>query len=100
MTIGKRLYAGFGIILGVLTLLFFVNLITATRQGSASQEARRALDGVNTIGEVRSQIMQNRLNLNNFLLSGDPRDEEKVNKGMTDLSETMKRSEAQVDNDA
>jgi len=39
-----------------------------------------ALDGVRTVEAVRYQIMLNRLNMNNFLLSGDPRDEEKVNK--------------------
>jgi len=99
MTIGKRLYAGFGIILGVLTLLFFVNLITASRQSSASTESKQTLSSVNTIEEVRYQIMQNRLNLNNFLLSGDPRDEEKVNKGMAELADTLKRSEAQVGNE-
>ncbi len=100
MTIARRLYAGFGIILGVLTLLFIVNLITAARQSSAATEASRALEGVTTIESVRSQIMQNRLNLNNFLLSGDPRDEEKVNKGMADLADALKRSEAQVGNEA
>jgi methyl-accepting chemotaxis protein len=100
MTIARRLYAGFGIILGVLTLLFIVNLITAARQSSAATEASRALEGVTTIESVRSQIMQNRLNLNNFLLSGDPRDEEKVNKGMADIADALKRSEAQVGNEA
>jgi methyl-accepting chemotaxis protein len=43
--------------------------------------------------------MLNRLNLNNFLLSGDPRDEEKVNKGMTDLTDGLKRGEAQAGSD-
>jgi methyl-accepting chemotaxis protein len=100
MTIGKRLYAGFGIILGVLTLLFFVNLITGSRQSSATKEAQQALESYKVLEGVRNQIMLNRLNLNNFLLSGDPRDEEKVNKGMTDLSDTLKRSEAQVSNEA
>ena len=100
MTIGKRLYAGFGIILGVLTILFFVNLITGSRQNSSAREAQQALESYKVLEGVRNQIMLNRLNLNNFLLSGDPRDEEKVNKGMTDLSDTLKRSEAQVSNEA
>src|SRR5499427_10721248 len=99
MTIGKRLYLGFGIILGVLTILFFVNLITAGRQSSAGTESKQALNNVGTIEDVRYQIMQNRLSLNNFLLGGDPRDEEKVNKGMTELSDLLKRSEAQISND-
>src|SRR5262249_45827330 len=43
--------------------------------------------------------MLNRLNLDNFLLSGDPRDEEKVNKGMTEITEILKRGEAQSSSD-
>src|SRR5260221_11901337 len=89
MTIGKRLYFGFGMILGLLTLLFFVNLIAASRQSSA-------LESVSTIEAVRYQIVQNCLNLNNFLLSGDPRDEEKVNKGMLDTADTLKRGQSQA----
>ena len=99
MTIAKRLYAGFGLILGTLFILFVVNLFAAARQRSATQESTQALESVRTIEAVRFQIMQNRLNLNNFLLSGDPRDEEKVNKGMTDIADTLKRSEAQIGND-
>ena len=48
---------------------------------------------------VRYQIMQNRLNLNNFLLSGDPRDEDKVNRGFTDLTDMIKRGQAQANNE-
>ncbi len=89
MTIGKRLYFGFGMILGLLTLLFFVNLIAASRQSSA-------LESFGAIEAVRYQIVQNCLNLNNFLLSGDPRDEEKVNKGMLDTADTLKRGQSQA----
>ena len=100
MTIGKRLYFGFGLILGLLALLLIVNLIAAGRQGTASQESAQANDNFRTIEAVRAQIMLNRLNLNNFLLSGDPRDEEKVNKGMTDLTDALKRGQAQTATDS
>src|SRR5205807_8273024 len=61
---------------------------------------RSALDSVRTVEAVRYQIMSNRLNMNNFLLSGDPRDEDKVNKGLTDMADLIKRGEAQSTNDA
>src|SRR5258708_23258414 len=93
MTIGKRLYFGFGMILGLLTLLFFVNLIAASRQSSA-------LESFGAIEAVRYQIVQNCLNLNNFLLSGDPRDADKVNKRMLDTSHTLKRGQSQADSEA
>src|SRR5579871_3562562 len=96
MTIGKKLYIGFGSILFILIGLFVVNIIAGLREQSARADASTALQNVRTIESVRYQIMLNRNNLNNFLLSGDPRDEEKVNHGIIELADTLKRSEAQV----
>src|SRR5437588_7083443 len=52
-----------------------------------------------TMESVLYQIMSNLINMINFLLSGDPRDEEKVNKGLTDISDLIKRGESQAGND-
>jgi methyl-accepting chemotaxis protein len=100
MTIGKKLYLGFGSILSILVLLLIVNLIAGLKESSARKDASTALESVRAIESVRYQIMLNRLNLNNFLLSGDPRDEEKVTRGLQDVNETMKRGEAQAGSDA
>src|SRR5437868_8410562 len=78
MTIGKKLYAGFGLILAILAVLFLVNLVTGYLEKSARNNAQMALDSVRRVESVRYQIMLNRLNMNNFLLSGDPHDEDKV----------------------
>src|SRR5215470_19551783 len=100
MTIGKKLYAGFGLILGLLLILIFVNIIAGWMEKSARTNASAALESVRTVEAVRYQIMLNRLNMNNFLLSGDPRDEDKVNKGLTDMADIIRRGEAQATNDA
>lgn len=100
MTIGKKLYAGFGLILGILTLLFIVNIFAGFREKSARTDASTALESVRTIEAVRYQIMLNRLNMNNFLLSGDPRDEEKVSKGLTDIIDQIKRGESNASSEA
>src|SRR5437870_7114393 len=100
MTIGKKLYAGFGLILAILSLLFIVNIIAGWKESSARKDAGGALDSVSSVESVRNQVMLNRLNMNNFLLSGDPRDEEKVNKGLTDITDQVKRGEAQASNEA
>src|SRR6202048_140643 len=100
MTIGKKLYVGFGSILSILVALFIVNLIAGFRDSSARKDASTALESVRTVEAVRYQIMLNRLNLNNFLLSGDPRDEEKVTRGLQDMTETMKRGETQASKEA
>ncbi|MGC1484798.1 MAG: methyl-accepting chemotaxis protein [Candidatus Acidiferrum sp.] len=100
MTIGKRLYIGFGVIVVILIALFLVNIGAGIRERSARADARSALDNVHTIEWVRYQIMLNRHNMDTFLLSGDPRDEEKVNKGFTDITDLIKRGEAQTNSDS
>src|SRR3979411_2563909 len=95
MKIGKKLYVGFGAVLAVLVLLFVVNLFAGFRERSACRGVSAAIENVRAIESVRYQIMLNRLNLNNYLLSGDPRDEEKVNKGLVDIADAIKRGEAQ-----
>lgn len=99
MTIGKRLYYGFGLILGTLLVLFIVDLAVGFKERSAQGDATSAVDTVRTVESVRYQIMLNRLNLNNFLLSGDPRDEERVTKGVADLNEAIRRGESQSGNE-
>jgi methyl-accepting chemotaxis protein len=100
MAIGKKLYAGFGSIVVILIVLFLVNMAAGLKERSARADATSALQSVRTIEAVRYQIMLNRLNLNNFLLSGDPRDEEKVNKGLSDLTDIVKRGESQTGNES
>jgi methyl-accepting chemotaxis protein len=80
-------------------ILFIVNLIAGLKAGSARKDASTALESMGAIEDVRYQIMLNSLSLNNFLLSGDPRDEEKVNRGLQDVTDVMKRGEAQVGSD-
>jgi methyl-accepting chemotaxis protein len=99
MSIGKKLYAGFGLVLAILVGLFLVNSVAGLRQRNARADSAASLKSVQTIQIVRLQIMQNRLSLDNFLLSGDPRDEEKVNKGITELNDTLKQGEAQLSAD-
>ncbi len=96
MTIGKKLYGGFGSILAILVLLFLVNTAAVLKERSARSDASVALDSVRVLEAVRYQIMINRLNLDNYLLSGDPRDEEKVTRGLIDLSELVRRNESQA----
>ena len=99
MSIRKQLYKGFAVILGILLLLLLVDVLALWKARSASNEAASTLDSKSTAEAVRYQIMQNRLNLNNFLLSGDPRDEDKVNRGFTELTDLIKKGESQTSNE-
>jgi methyl-accepting chemotaxis protein len=100
MTIAKRLYVGFGVILGILGLLFLVNIVAGLMNTAARNDSKAALDNKGTIESVRYQIMLNSHNMDNFLLSGDPRDEEKVNKGFGDINDLIMRGKTQTSNDS
>ena len=95
MTIRNRLYLGFGSSLVFLLILFLANLYTGWKERSARTDASIALEGVRAVEAVRNQIMLNRLDLNNFLLSGDPRDEERVTKGLSTVADLIKRGQSQ-----
>src|SRR5580704_4130020 len=94
MTISKKLYLGFGGILAIMFLLFLTNLMTVRREYSARENVRATLLVVQTIENVRFQMMENRLYLGNYLLSGDLRDEDKTNKGVADLLVMLKQGQA------
>jgi methyl-accepting chemotaxis protein len=99
MTIGKKLYLGFGAVLAIMFCLFIINLFTVRREYTAQDTVRATLSVVQTIENVRFQMMENRLYLGNYLLSGDLRDEDKTNKGVADLLAMLKDGQAKS-NDA
>src|ERR1700690_2698270 len=85
MTIGKKLYFGFGSILAIMLFLLVINIFTVQRQYTARSAVASGLVDGQTIEAVRYKIMENRLALGNYLLSGDLRDEDKTNRAITDL---------------
>ncbi|MGA8557369.1 MAG: methyl-accepting chemotaxis protein, partial [Candidatus Acidiferrales bacterium] len=100
MTISKKLYLGFGGILAIMFILFLTNLATMRREYVARENVRTTLLVVQTIENVRFQMMENRLYLGNYLLSGDLRDEDKTNKGVADLLVTLRQGENRTADDA
>src|SRR6202046_5104115 len=96
MTIGKKLYLGFGLILAIMLVLFVVNLFTVRREYAARDAVRATLGDVQTIEGVRLQMMENRLFLGNYLLSGDLRDEDKTNKGVNDLFSILNEAQGKL----
>jgi methyl-accepting chemotaxis protein len=93
MTIRRKLYFGFGAILAIMLALFVVNMFTVVREHAARSAAAATLSDVELIENVRFQMMENRLFLENYLLSGDLRDEEKTNKGISNLLGLLKDGE-------
>jgi methyl-accepting chemotaxis protein len=95
MKISKRLYLGFGTTLVMVVLLFLVNVLMLGRERRARAEADAGLQAVSSMEAVRFQMMQNRLFLRNYLLSGDTRELDSLRSGTAHLNELLQQASAQ-----
>jgi len=99
MTIGKKLYANFGAILLMVVVLFLVNYFAVQREHSAKAAASQALQLAEATDGVRFQMMQNRLYLSNYLLSGDTREVERMNDGTHALNDKLSSAQRLANSD-
>jgi methyl-accepting chemotaxis protein len=93
MNIGKKLYLSFGIILATVLVLLAINLVAVQREHETKAAAQRSIDMTEATSSVRFEMMQNRLHLQNYLLSGDTRDVEKMNDGEHVLSDALRHTQ-------
>jgi methyl-accepting chemotaxis protein len=94
MTIGKKLYLNFGAVLAMVVVLFLINLIAVEREHNAKAAASQALQMASTTDKIRFQMMQNRLSLSNYLLSGDTREVDRLNEGMRVLEDKLQAGQS------
>ena len=99
MTISRKLYVGFGSILGILVLLSLVSFTTSQREHSARNTAGTSLQGIQIIEKIRYQVMENGLDLRNYLLSGDPREEAAESNGIRTLANLLREAENKTSDD-
>jgi methyl-accepting chemotaxis protein len=96
MTISKKLYLNFGAILALVLVLFIANITAVQREHAARAATTRAMAMAQQGETVRFQMMENRLNLRNYLLSGDTRERDKMNDGIARLRELLKELTAKA----
>jgi methyl-accepting chemotaxis protein len=92
MTIGKKLYVNFGSVLAMVVVLFLVNLVAVQREHAAKAAAAASLDMAEATDSVKFQMLQNRLYLNSYLLSGDTREVDHMNEGIHALTSKIQRA--------
>src|SRR5215470_1972228 len=93
MTIGKKLYINFGIVLAAVVLLMVVNLVAVWRERDARASFQRSVAIADATSAVRFEMMQNGLHLQNYLLSGDTRDVDKMNDGVRRLTDNLRKTQ-------
>jgi methyl-accepting chemotaxis protein len=89
MSIRNKLYISFGIILALVLVLLAINLYGVHREHETKAAAQRSMDMTEATSSVRFQMMQNRLQLQDYLLSGDTRDVEKLKDGQHRLIDAL-----------
>jgi methyl-accepting chemotaxis protein len=99
MTIGKKLYTNFGIILAMVVVLFLVNWSAVLRERAANSAAAASVKLTDSTNAVRFQMMQNRLYLSNYLLSGDTREVDRMNEGLRTLNEKLEQGKSLANSD-
>ncbi|HTM35940.1 MAG TPA: methyl-accepting chemotaxis protein [Terriglobales bacterium] len=96
MSLSKKLYLNFGFVLAMVIVLFLVIVVAVQREHSAKAAAAQALQVTEGTDKVRSQVMQNRLYLSNYLLSGDNREVQHMNDGIQQLRDEFQASQKLV----
>ncbi|MBI3475307.1 MAG: HAMP domain-containing protein [Acidobacteria bacterium] len=99
MNIGKKLYLSFGGVLATVLILAMVILFAVWREHETKTAAQHSMDMTQATSTVRFEMMQNRLHLQNYLLSGDTRDVEKMNDGIRRLTDALRRAQGLATND-
>jgi methyl-accepting chemotaxis protein len=94
MTLGRRLYLTFGAVLAMVLFLFLVNWRAVSREHAAKDAAKVSLELADSTDAVKFQMMQNRLYLSNYLLSGDTREVDRMNEGIKSLKEKLEKTES------
>lgn len=99
MSIGKKLYVNFGAVLAMVIVLFLINLVAVHREHTAKAAASQALRMAENTNNIRFQMMQNRLYLSNYLLSGDSREVERMNDGIHQMNESLGNIQKMLNSD-
>jgi len=93
MTIRKRLLIRFAIILSIMGVLFLVTMFTMWSERNARTASNHALELSQSAELVRYQIMQNRVSLSNYLLSGSSDEASRLSDGMSALQTELADAE-------
>ena len=83
----------------MVVVLFLVNWFAVQREHAAKAAAAASLELADTTNAVRFQMMQNRLYLSNYLLSGDTREVDRMNEGLRTLNEKLEQGKTLANSD-
>ena len=96
MTIAKKLRYGFGSMIVLVFLLGLFNVGALIREHSAKKHTQRSFQLLRDTSALQYQLSQNQIHLDNYLLSGDPAEADKVISGASHLDESIHETKAKA----
>jgi methyl-accepting chemotaxis protein len=96
MTIGKKLYYGFGAVLALVGVISVITWAVMAYDRSVKDKTATMFIVQQHTADIGFQMMQNRQNLGNYLLSGDTRAADDMRTGVTKLDGQLEKAVAQV----
>src|SRR5581483_5201578 len=92
MTIRNKLFLGFGSLLGLVLLLFLINISSVWNQAGTRNSMKKATDSSISIEKLRYQMAENLSNLNKYLLSGNVKDLNAFESGRAQFGGLLKQA--------
>jgi methyl-accepting chemotaxis protein len=100
MTIRKKLLLSFGLVLAIMLVAFCVSVFSMMRERATKAATWQAMDVWLGTGNFRFYMMQSRLSLSNYLLTGDARELEKLRSAQTRFAEILQVAKGRALNEA
>jgi methyl-accepting chemotaxis protein len=99
-TIRQRLLISFGAMLLLVLVLFLANVFSLSRESDAKKAAENALGMAGAIDTLRFQMMQNRLALESYVLTGSPEPLSQFKSGMDNFDKDISAARVLATSDA
>ncbi len=99
MSIRKKLYINFALMLAIVFVLCLFNVTAAWREHSSRNATSRAFETKTASENIRFQLMSNRQMLSNYLLSGSNGDLSSLNEGLNKLQDAIAKAVEKADTD-
>src|SRR5580765_7453559 len=84
-SIGSKLYTGFGLIMAIVVVAFFMNWLAVRHEQTTRDLYKKSIAMVESLSKLDRARNQNRLFLRNFLLNGDRRESDSLARGESEV---------------
>src|SRR5438128_12692666 len=93
MSISKKLFIGFGLILGIVSLLFLGDFFAVVHEHNTKDTFFKSIEMRKAMSTLFQERMNNRLRLRNFLLNGDTKEADALMSGENSVDNDVNKAQ-------